>query len=251
MRVAIQYNLSKNNYGGFAEILGENINCGYRYNISIGDGTRTGNTKEKYFGFLILLVQTSEELISRQFLYNNTVLFLYKSHKWECNEPNLLIRANTENIIIYNNLIYIDSGASMDIRTVNASSKTLFKNNVYYGTTSFGALGSSTTNNYDSSEFNNTWNPLLVNPGGTTANDYKLQSTSQAIGNGILINGSSDVTNYSQNNGGRDYFGNTVLDNANPIIGAFNYDNIAQQQILPTIQAALQRRRYSGYYSYI
>ena len=34
-RVVIQYNLSKNNYGGFAEILGENIMCGYRYNISI------------------------------------------------------------------------------------------------------------------------------------------------------------------------------------------------------------------------
>ena len=68
---------------------------------------------------------------------------------------------------------------------------------------------------------------MLVNPGELIANDYKLQSTSQAIGNGILINGSSDVTNYSQNNGGRDYFGNTVLDNANPTIGAFNYDNIA------------------------
>ena len=139
--------------------------------------------------------------------------------------PNLLIRANTENTIIYNNLIYVNSGASMDIRTLNDASKTSFKNNVYYGTTTFGALGSTTTTDYDSTEFN--WDPILVNTGGSKANDYKLQSTSSAIGAGILINGSSDIKNYSQNNGGRDYFGNIVLDNANPTIGAHNFDNIA------------------------
>ena len=44
-RVVIQYNLSKNNFGGFGEILGQNEMCGYRYNISIGDGTRTGQQK--------------------------------------------------------------------------------------------------------------------------------------------------------------------------------------------------------------
>ena len=38
--VVIQYNLSFNNEGGFAEVLGDNINCGYRYNISINDGYR-------------------------------------------------------------------------------------------------------------------------------------------------------------------------------------------------------------------
>ena len=56
----------------------------------------------------------------------------------------------------------------MDIRTLNDASKTSFKNNVYYGTTTFGALGSTTTTNYDSSEFNNTWNPVLVNLGLAT-----------------------------------------------------------------------------------
>ena len=37
-RVVVQYCLKRPNYGGFIEILGENIDCGYRYNISIGDG---------------------------------------------------------------------------------------------------------------------------------------------------------------------------------------------------------------------
>ena len=38
--VVIQYNLSANNAGGFCEILGNNYNCAYRYNISINDGYR-------------------------------------------------------------------------------------------------------------------------------------------------------------------------------------------------------------------
>jgi hypothetical protein len=38
--VIVQYNLSANNAGGFAEILGNNYNCAYRYNISVNDGYR-------------------------------------------------------------------------------------------------------------------------------------------------------------------------------------------------------------------
>lgn len=38
--VVVQYNLSANNAGGFCEILGNNRNCAYRYNISVNDGHR-------------------------------------------------------------------------------------------------------------------------------------------------------------------------------------------------------------------
>ncbi len=38
--VIVQYNLSANNAGGFCEILGNNRNCAYRYNISVNDGSR-------------------------------------------------------------------------------------------------------------------------------------------------------------------------------------------------------------------
>ncbi len=38
--VVVQYNLSANNAGGFCEILGNNHNCAYRYNVSINDGYR-------------------------------------------------------------------------------------------------------------------------------------------------------------------------------------------------------------------
>ncbi|QEK53105.1 right-handed parallel beta-helix repeat-containing protein [Pedobacter aquae] len=38
--IIVQYNLSANNAGGFCEILGNNYNCAYRYNISVNDGFR-------------------------------------------------------------------------------------------------------------------------------------------------------------------------------------------------------------------
>lgn len=38
--VVVQYNFSANNAGGFCEILGNNHNCAYRYNISVNDGHR-------------------------------------------------------------------------------------------------------------------------------------------------------------------------------------------------------------------
>ena len=38
--VVVQYNFSYNNEGGFVQILGANINSGYRYNISVADGSR-------------------------------------------------------------------------------------------------------------------------------------------------------------------------------------------------------------------
>ena len=40
MRTWIENNLSRNNAGGFIEILGTNFNCSYRNNVSINDGHR-------------------------------------------------------------------------------------------------------------------------------------------------------------------------------------------------------------------
>ncbi len=46
--IIFQYNLSANNAGGFLEILGNNYNSAYRYNVSINDGYRV---KEKGVAF--------------------------------------------------------------------------------------------------------------------------------------------------------------------------------------------------------
>ena len=51
---------------------------------------------------------------------------------------------------------------------------------------------------------------------------YKIQNNSPAVENGFLINGSNDTLNYLKNNGGLDYFGNSVSHNYPSNIGAFN-----------------------------
>ncbi|MCB1121968.1 MAG: right-handed parallel beta-helix repeat-containing protein, partial [Verrucomicrobiae bacterium] len=79
--VVVQYNLSIDNHGGFVEILGNNKNCSYRYNISVNDGWRN----EGELGAL------SE---------GNTLWFSgYTGH----NSP----RIGPHNSYVYNNTVYV------------------------------------------------------------------------------------------------------------------------------------------------
>ena len=217
-RVVIQYCLSKNNFGGFVEILGENLDCGYRYNISIGDGTRTGDHKGLIFWVSDFAGNNRRIGSKNNFIYNNTV-FVPSTNPvtGSAMTPSVLIRENTEDTFVYNNLIYINSGASMSIKTDNDKDLNFFRNNLYFGDVK---ISDNTAFEHHSSEIFS--DPKLVNPGSTDPNDYKLQSGSPAIGKGILINGSTDYKNFIQNNGGKDYFGNSVSNTSKPNIGAYN-----------------------------
>ena len=218
-RVVIQYCLSKNNFGGFVEILGENLDCGYRYNISIGDGTRTGAHNGKIFWVSDFAGSNSRKIGSKNnFIYNNTV-FVPSTNPVTNSpmKPDVLIRENTEDTFVYNNLIYIDSGASLSILTNNDSDLNFFRNNLYFGSVN---IDPNTAFQHHSSEI--FVDPKLINPGSSDPNDYKLQADSPAIGKGILINGSTNTSNFIQNNGGKDYFGNSVSNSEKPNIGAYN-----------------------------
>ena len=220
-RVVIQYNLSKNNYGGFAEILGENIMCGYRYNISIADGGRTNSNTGRSFWVSDYAGSNDRRIGSvDNFIYNNTV-FIPSENASNNNAPfdhlQIFIRPNTKETYIYNNLIYISDKAKLKIDTRNDGLLNDWKNNLF-----FGNLVIDGASDYEHNGTELFSNPLLSNPGGSTANDYKLQSSSPAIGAGFIINGSSDMKNYIQNNGGKDYFGNTVSSDSKPNIGAYN-----------------------------
>ena len=218
-RVVIQYCLSKNNFGGFVEILGENLDCGYRYNISIGDGTRTGAHNGKIFWVSDFAGSNSRKIGSKNnFIYNNTV-FVPSTNPVTNSPmtPDVLIRENTEDTFVYNNLIYIDSGASLSILTNNDSDLNFFRNNLYFGSVN---IDPNTAFQHHSSEI--FVDPKLINPGSSDPNDYKLQADSPAIGKGILINGSTNTSNFIQNNGGKDYFGNSVSNSEKPNIGAYN-----------------------------
>jgi hypothetical protein len=78
--VVFQYNYSFNNEGGFVEILGDNINCGYRYNISLNDGYREDpngtpwNKKGKIFWISNYCGNNTVRCPSvGTFIYNNTI----------------------------------------------------------------------------------------------------------------------------------------------------------------------------------
>jgi len=217
-RVVIQYCLSKNNFGGFVEILGENLDCGYRYNISIGDGTRTGVHNGKIFWVSDFAGANRKIGSKNNFIYNNTI-FIPTTNPVTSSpmNPDLLIRENTEDTFIYNNLIYINSGASMTVKIDNNQDLNFFRNNLYFGNVQ---INNNSAFEHHSSEIFS--DPKLVNPGSIDANDYKLQPLSPAIGKGILITGSNDVKNFINNNGGRDYFGNSVSNSEKPNIGAYN-----------------------------
>ena len=220
-RVVIQYNLSKNNFGGFGEILGENEMCGYRYNISIGDGTRTGQHDGLIFWVSDYAGSDNRRRASKNNFYYNNTIFVPSINSVNNNPMDhlgILFREMSEETYVYNNLIYISNQAKITFDIRNESEYNSFKNNLYYGTV---AINPSYEFKHDTSEIFNT-DPLLINPGGTSANDYKLKSDSPALKTGILISGSSNPKNFIENNGGKDYFGNNVSNSEKPNIGAYN-----------------------------
>ncbi|WP_282073928.1 carbohydrate binding domain-containing protein [Polaribacter atrinae] len=226
----IQYNYSHDNAGGFILICSngydgsnnsQNKNPIVRYNISINDGYRTWGSGANF-------------------------------------SPTFHIAGPTLNTQIYNNTIfYKTKPASVDEEFVHStnwngwSNQTHFKNNLFVSTDSQNSTfkhRQSTNNNYTNnlyfgnvtipSEETNALNsdPLFVNPGlDNSTNDYKLKKGSLAIGAGVVI----------ENNGGLDFFGNTVSSTTTPTIGAFEYqtslavnDYIHEKDILFSISGS-------------
>jgi hypothetical protein len=77
--IVVQYNFSANNAGGFCEILGNNYNCSYRYNISVNDGYRVkGKNGAFQEGKLLWLSGYAGKKNKRKgpfnsYIYNNTI----------------------------------------------------------------------------------------------------------------------------------------------------------------------------------
>ena len=212
--VVFQYNYSYNNEGGFVEILGDNINCGYRYNISVNDGWRTDPPNEVKHGRIFWV---SDYCGSGSgcpnigtFIYNNTV---YVPNTMT---PEILVKENTGDTHIYNNVIYVQSGGTaLSTSVANVGNTLDVSHNQYFEPTSI---------DFDSDLLSNAiyTDPLFVSAGDNNPDSYKLMTGSSSINSGYLINGSTDFWNFLKNNGGEDYFGNTVSSTTAPNIGAYN-----------------------------
>ncbi|WP_235299522.1 right-handed parallel beta-helix repeat-containing protein [Portibacter marinus] len=111
--VVIQYNLSMNNAGGFCEILGNNYNCCYRYNISVNDGHRIkGESGAFQEGKIFWLSGYSGKGKKRNgpfnsYFYNNTII-VQKGI-----QANIAVANTSEGVLIANNIFHIEGESSV------------------------------------------------------------------------------------------------------------------------------------------
>ncbi|GGK12190.1 hypothetical protein GCM10007962_03120 [Yeosuana aromativorans] len=104
--VVLQYNISAYNAGGFCEILGNNYNCSYRYNISINDGHRVKGVNGAF---------------------QEGKIFWLSGFQGEQRK-----RKGPVNSYFYNNTIYSDSTVVAKIAIDNTSNGILIANNIFY-----------------------------------------------------------------------------------------------------------------------
>lgn len=131
--VVIQYCMSKNNCGGFVEILGENQNCCYRYNISINDGWRNkaDNAQDSYWQWRQKEVDKDGKVVEKQigsngclitvnghsnrgyvgpyqnYIYNNTIICTDSRSDGYTNDCFFELATSAIGISVMNNIFYV------------------------------------------------------------------------------------------------------------------------------------------------
>lgn len=104
--IVVQYNISENNAGGFCEILGNNWNCAYRYNISINDGHRV---KKKGVAFQEGKIYWLSGFVGKD-----------------------RERHGPYNSYFYNNTIYVKSDVLAKMAVAKVAQGALLANNIFY-----------------------------------------------------------------------------------------------------------------------
>jgi hypothetical protein len=105
--VVVQYNTSANNAGGFCEILGDNHNCAYRYNISVNDGHRVkgqgGAFQEGKVFWLSGYVGSKQRPRGpfNSYFYNNTIYVA------EGIDAKFAVAPTAEGVLIANNIFHV------------------------------------------------------------------------------------------------------------------------------------------------
>ncbi len=171
--IIYQYNYSEDSEGGFCEVLGDNHNVAYRFNVSVNDGFRdhhgstiwtsgyvgTGNTPVPSNGV---------------YVYNNSI-YLGANQK-----PDITLFS--EDTYIYNN-IFKQTGSGQIGEVVDISIQNggefIVSNNLFQGNinTAFSNLDVSPV----------FANPNFQNEGATNIDGYKLSSNSAAIDAGKIF----------------------------------------------------------------
>lgn len=187
--VVVQYCLSENNAGGFCEILGNNYNCGYRYNISINDGHRVkGKNGAFQEGKIFWLSGYQGKGNKRKgpfnsYFYNNTI-YVKKDIV-----AKIAVDRAASGVLIANNIFYIE-GESKAVKGDQYKPETegesrveniVFKNNLY-----------ANVNNWPETVLIQDSDPMIGNPGfknagGENARNYVPVNSQNIKDRGVVI----------------------------------------------------------------
>ncbi len=170
--VFVQFNYSEDSEGGFAEILGDNINSVYRYNVSVNDGFRP-NARSMWVSDY---AGPNRDIRSEgNYIYNNTIYLSLNR------DTGLLFRGHDS--FVYNNIVMAAPGSTIGeieyVVDITNDDEFIVSNNLYDGDI--------TQNFIDTDPNNVTGNPLFVNPGGTDSESYRLLPESPAMNAGIAF----------------------------------------------------------------
>ena len=167
--VVIQYNLSWDNEGGFVEILGNNNNCAYRYNISIDDGSRVAGVNGASGNGGLLWTSG--------FVGNGNPL------------------SGPFNSYIYNNSIYVSKGQRVGFRFEGTTGGLLVANNIFFieSDTVDDTTGTWTQANIDRV----VWENNLYQKANLLPDTLVISDTAPSIGDpGFANEGGSDAEDY-------------------------------------------------------
>lgn len=211
--IFMQYNYCEDNQGGFIQILGDNHNSVYRYNISVNDGWRTSSHTGRTIGLTDYANQKRIRSDST-YIYGNTVI-VNKDFR-----TNIFLDGLST--FIYNNIFYADGDGEIGAYTeiVERSADYMhISNNLFFG------KASQVLKDLDSKKV--TKSPHFVGPDRNQPDHFKLSNITNAAFKGTAfqeppfemagIGIFKNVSRYPE----YDFFNNTIdMTASNPHIGA-------------------------------
>lgn len=216
--VILQYNYSEDSEGGFAEILGKNVNSVYRFNVSVNDGFR--NNKGNSLWVSDYAGTNNKVLSDSNYIYNNTIYVDADI------TPDISIVG--KNTFVYNNIFHAMGNAKIGEQVtvqIAPGHELKMSNNLYFGNVS------NVFSNYDLNPVFG--DPAFVSPGELGAQAYRLGQKSAALKGGLVFpepefpmagKGIFKDVNLTPQ---LDMYGNPVnVSNTIPNIGAFNGEAI-------------------------
>ena len=223
----IQYNLMQDCEGGFVEILGGNQRAVYRFNISINDGWRVNSNWANSDHTIWLndkIGGQSGHPSTDSYIYNNTIVI----NKSGNDAFDTAIDINGQNTRIFNNIFYATNGSGIGNQQGNYGDPNLMMtNNMFFG---------NIRNNFKTLDSNRLEvNPVFYNEQIGDQYGFQINGSSQAIDAGAAYTGNyahpaipvgaSTIFNNVEEYPTVDFFGNSIIGDFTPNIGASNAKN--------------------------